>query len=520
MIFDDNLLINGELLIFVGNLSCSLTLFYASHCNIKGNIPSEIGNLSKLLWLGLDHNDLTGTIPTTIGRLRELQNVNLGNNKLEESISSELCHLEKLAYLTFTSNTLSGAIPACLGDLVSLRNLFLGSNNFTSIPSTLTRLDGAIPSSIADLIDLTHLSLFGNMLQSFVPQFFDELISLEYLDLSRNSLSGIIPKFLEHLSNLKYLNVSFNRLQREIPNGGSFVNYSSQSFTGNEALCGSSRFQVPPCKTDLSRETSNPVKVFNVNLDRALKSFDVECEILRNIRHRNLVKIISSCSNVDFKALVLEFMPNGSLEKWLYSHNHFLDVLQRLNVMIDIALALEYLHHGLTSSVVHCNLKPNNVLLDKDMIAHLGDFGIAKLLGEEDLMTQTMTLTTIGYMSPEYGAEGIISIKGEVYSFGILLMETFTRKKPIDKMFSGEMSLKEWVKQCLPSALIHVADTNLLSAREREHLAAKDCALSILQLGGECSSDLPEERIDMKKVVVKLKKIKIKFLKDIERARY
>ena len=142
------------------------------------------------------------------------------------------------------------------------------------------------------------------------------------------------------------------------------------------------------------------VKVFNANLDRALRSFHVECDVLCNIRHRNLVKIISSCSNIEFKALVLEFMPNGSLEKWLYSHNHFLDVSQRLNIMIDIALALEYLHHGHTPPVVHCDLKPNNVLLDEDMIAHLGDFGIAKLLDEEDLMIQTMTLATIGYMSP------------------------------------------------------------------------------------------------------------------------
>ncbi|XWS10156.1 hypothetical protein CRYUN_Cryun39dG0051100 [Craigia yunnanensis] len=82
-----------------------------------------------------------------------------------------------------------------------------------------------------------------------------------------------------------------------------------------------------------------------------------------------------------------------------------------------------------------------------------------------------------------------------------------------------EMSLKEWVKQCLPSTVIQVMDTKLLSSRGRERLAAKDCALSILQLGGECSADLPEKKIDMKKVVVKLKKIKIKFLKDNERAR-
>lgn len=153
-------------------------------------------------------------------------------------------------------------------------------------------------------------------------------------------------------------------------------------------------------KGTLSTVMTIAVEVFHVNQDRAFKSFDIECEVLRNIRHRNLVKIIRSCSNVEFKALVLDFMSNGSLEKWLYSHNHFLNVLQRLNIVIDIALALEYLHHGRTLPVVHCDIKPNNIQLGTDMIAHLGDFGIAKLLGEEDSMIQTKTLATIGYMSP------------------------------------------------------------------------------------------------------------------------
>ncbi|PPD85266.1 hypothetical protein GOBAR_DD17816 [Gossypium barbadense] len=566
LIFDDNPLITGELPVSVGNLSASLTLFYASHCNIKGSIPGEIGNLSKLFWLGLDHNDFTGTIPATLGRLRELQDVDLGSNKLEGSIPSELCHLERLAYLTLTDNKLFGPIPECLGHMVSLRNLFLGSNSFTSIPSTLTRLDGilflelssnslngslptdirnwksvtnlnlsdnrfsgAIPSSIADLMHLTHLSLSGNMLQGSIPASFDELISLEYLDLSRNNLSGMIPKSLEKLQNLKSFNVSFNRLQGEIPSRGLFGNYSSQSFIGNEDLCGPSRLQVPPCKTDPSKRSFGSVykgtlstgmtiavKVFHVNQDRAFKSFDIECEVLRNIRHRNLVKIISSCSNVDFKALVLEFMPNGSLEKWLYSHNHFLNVLQRLNIVIDIALALEYLHHGHTLLVVHCDIKPNNILLDTDMIAHLGDFGIAKLLGEEDSTIQTKTLATIGYMSPEYGSEGIVSTKGDVYSFGILVMETFTRKKPTDDIFGEEMSLKRWVKESLPSSLVDVVDSELLNTREREGLAAKDCILSILQLALECLAEVAEERIDMEEVVARLKKIKTMYLRGTE----
>ncbi|XP_017979764.1 PREDICTED: probable LRR receptor-like serine/threonine-protein kinase At3g47570 [Theobroma cacao] len=204
------------------------------------------------------------------------------------------------------------------------------------------------------------------------------------------------------------------------------------------------------------------IKVFNLEVEGSFKSFEVECEVLRNIRHRNLVKIISSCCNVDFKALVLEFMPNGSLEKWLYSHNYCLDILHRLNIMIDVASALEYLHHGQTILVAHCDLKPSNVLLDEDMVAHLGDFGIAKLLGEEDSTVQTITLATIGYMAPEYGTQGVVSIKGDVYSFGILLIETLTRKKPTDEMFVGEMSLIHWVTESLPCALTQIVDANLL----------------------------------------------------------
>ncbi|XP_059650564.1 probable LRR receptor-like serine/threonine-protein kinase At3g47570 [Cornus florida] len=256
------------------------------------------------------------------------------------------------------------------------------------------------------------------------------------------------------------------------------------------------------------------IKVFNSQLERAFRSFEVECEVMRNIRHRNLMKIISSCTNLDFKALVLEYMPNGSLEKWLYSHNYCLDILQRLNVMIDVASALEYLHHGHTTPIIHCDLKPNNVLLDEDMVAHVADFGIAKLLGEGDLMVQTKTLATIGYMAPEYGMGGIVSTRGDVYSYGVMLMETFTRKKPTEEMFAGEMSLKRWVNDALDSSIIAVVDSNLMG--REEHFSVKEQYVSsILGLAMECSNDSPEERINMKEALVRLKKIKVSFLANI-----
>ncbi|KAK9025773.1 hypothetical protein V6N11_038630 [Hibiscus sabdariffa] len=119
-------------------------------------------------------------------------------------------------------------------------------------------------------------------------------------------------------------------------------------------------------------------------------------------------------------------------------------------------------------------------------------------------------------MAPEYGLEGIVSIKGDVYSFGILTMEIIMRKKPTDEMFSEEMSLRSLVKETLPLMRNQVGDTNLLSTTGRKQLVANKCALSVLQVALECSVEIPNERPDMKKVVTKLEKIKVNLLSDIE----
>ncbi|XP_062012953.1 putative receptor-like protein kinase At3g47110 [Rosa rugosa] len=258
------------------------------------------------------------------------------------------------------------------------------------------------------------------------------------------------------------------------------------------------------------------IKVFNLQLEGAFKSFDIECEMLGNIRHRNLIKIISCCSQIDFKAVVLNYMPNGSLAKWLYSLNFCLNILQRLSIMIDVASALEYLHHGYETPIVHCDLKPNNILLDEDMSAHVADFGIAKLSCGRDSMTQTITQATIGYMAPEYGMEGIVTRRGDVYSFGIVLMETFTGKKPTDEMFVGEMSLRQWVAN---SPLLDVMDAKLLGPEAEDHdfVSKRECLSSIMRLALSCSAESLEERINMQEALATLNKIKIKFLKDAAR---
>ncbi|KAK2408283.1 receptor kinase protein Xa21 [Trifolium repens] len=250
------------------------------------------------------------------------------------------------------------------------------------------------------------------------------------------------------------------------------------------------------------------VKVIDLQSDVKSKSFDTECNAMTNIRHRNLIKIISGCSNLDFKALVMEFMPNGSVDKWLYSHNYCLNFLQRLNIMIDVASALEYLHRGSSVPVVHCDLKPTNVLLDENMVAHVSDFGIAKLMDEGQSKTHTETLATIGYLAPEYGSSGIVSVKGDVYSYGIMLMEIFTRKKPADDMFVAELSLKTWISGSLPNSILEVLDSNLVQQYGEQIDDIVTYMSTIFGLAMNCCEYSPEARINMADVTSSLIKLK------------
>ncbi|PPR86042.1 hypothetical protein GOBAR_AA34650 [Gossypium barbadense] len=143
--------------------------------------------------------------------------------------------------------------------------------------------------------------------------------------------------------------------------------------------------------------------------------------------------------------------------------------------------------------IIHCDIKLSNILLDEDMVAHVRDFGVAKLLGEE------------------FGSVGIFSIKSNVYSCGIALIETFTKKKPTDNYFAEEM-IRHWMECSLPKGVIEIADADLLR-REDEYLVVKaNCISSIMKLALNCLAELPGERKDMKDVVVELKKIKQRLL--------
>ncbi|KAH9716285.1 protein kinase domain-containing protein [Citrus sinensis] len=513
----------------IGNVTTLIGLHLRGN-KLQGEIPEELGNLAELEELWLQNNFLTGTIPSSIFNLSSLSNLDLSVNNLTGVIPHEIDNLHNLEWMIFSFNKLVGVVPTTIFNVSTLKFLYLGSNSFF----------GRLPSS-ADvrLPNLEELSLSGNNFSGTIPSFIFNTSKLSTLELQRNSFSGFIPNTFGNLRNLKWLDLGDNYLTSSTselsflsssnckyleyfsisnnPLGGILprVIANQRRFTYLELFQATNGFSENNLigrggfgfvyKARIQDGMEVAVKVFDLQYGRAIKSFDIECGMIKRIRHRNIIKFISSCSSDDFKALVLEYMPYGSLEKCLYSSNYILDIFQRLNIMIDVASALEYLHFGYSVPIIHCDLKPNNVLLDDNMVAHLSDFGMAKpFLKEDQSLTQTQTLATIGYMAPEYGREGRVSTNGDVYSFGIMLMETFTRKKPTDESFTGEMTLKRWVNDLLLISIMEVVDANLLSHEDKHFVAKEQCMSFVFNLAMKCTIESPEERINAKEIVTKL----------------
>ncbi|CAM0907885.1 unnamed protein product [Alopecurus aequalis] len=506
-----------------------------SHNNLTGELPlrfSSHGGDSGPVSLHMEGNKFHGQIPAT-WILIWTQQINLSHNHLSGTVPEFFEYLTVLEQLDLSYNNLEGAVPTS-GIFENATAVILDGNKGLCSNSSMTMLALPLCPGISASTTKTkhHLSLLLIVLAPLTIGFLVLLWFLRTLwkkGVFSFSLWDVVSKIVSCFAHHKRREVQTapcndeKKLKRvsyqdilKATNWFSSVHTISSTCTGSVYV---GRF-----KSDRSLVA---IKVFNLSEPGGYDSYFIECEVLRSTRHRNIMRPLTLCSTLDsqnheFKALIFEFMVNGSLERWLHSEHQnetpekVLSFGQRICIAADVAYALDYVHNQLTPPLTHCDLKPQNILLDDDMTARLSDFGSAKFLLPALVIPKCLDDVggTIGYMAPEYGMGGEISVGGDVYSFGVLLLELLTGKRPTDDMFVDGLTLCMFSKSMFPDRVAEILDPRM--ARE-EHQGCAEARMQrysvpLVALGLSCTVESPKDRPGMKDVCVKLSAIRDTFL--------
>ncbi|KAK8974719.1 hypothetical protein V6N11_013185 [Hibiscus sabdariffa] len=237
---------------------------------------------------------------------------------------------------------------------------------------------------------------------------------------------------------------------------------------------------------------------------KAEMEFAVEVEILGRVRHKNLLGLRGFYASGDERLIVYDYMPNHSLVTHLHGQlaaNCLLDWPRRMSIAIGSAEGLAYLHHEANPHIIHRDIKASNILLDANFQAKVADFGFAKLIPDGVTHMTTRVKGTLGYLAPEYATWGKVSESCDVYSFGILLLEIISAKKPLEKLPGGmKRDIVQWVTPYVrKGAFDRIADPRLKGKFDRSQLK------SAVMLALRCTDSNPENRPSMSEVVEWLK---------------
>ncbi|KAK1417580.1 hypothetical protein QVD17_26709 [Tagetes erecta] len=539
----------GEVSTNIGEAKSLAQLFLFNN-RFSGELPEEISEASSLVEIKLMYNQLSGGLPATIGELKKLNSLHLEGNFFSGEIPESLGSCVSLNDINLAGNFLSGKIPASLGSIRGLNSLNLSGN----------KLSGEIPASLSSL-KLSFIDLSNNMLIGPVPE---SLLAEAYggsfagnpglcADRSKNlgrcspvsHRSGglgvakycfiggplvlvlllLIACFILKRSKVKKCNnvtdgdfswdmkqfhvISFD--EGEILQSLKPDNLIGKGGSGNvykvELGCGKklavkhmwrSGIDVGERKNYSSSATMLPKQ------KSRLPEYDAEVVALSSIRHVNVVKLYCSITNEDANLLVYEYMSNGSLWDQLHTYQKIemgWDV--RYKIAIGAAKGLEYLHHGCERPVIHRDVKSSNILLDKEMKPKIADFGLAKIMqANRDANSSHVIVGTYGYIAPEYGYTFNVTEKSDIYSFGVVLMELMTGKKPVEPEFGENKDIVSWIHDEIRSKgnVVGLVDPSIPDEAKRD-------AAKVLTIAIRCTMRFPAQRPSMRIIVQMLEQI-------------
>ncbi|KAL1092730.1 hypothetical protein E1A91_D07G253000v1 [Gossypium mustelinum] len=453
---------------------------------------------NRLLSLGLRDMKLSGQLPQSLQYCRSLQSLDLSANKLSGSIPTQICSwLPYLVTLDLSSNDLSGAIPSSFENFGKAD--FVGNNGLCGGP--LRKCGGLSKKNLAIIIAAGVFGAAGSMLLGFGVWWWQHLRWIKrkkkgYIGGSSDS------NWAERLRAHKLIQVSlFQKPLVKLKLGDLMAatnNFNAENILVSTRM-GTTYKAMLPDGSALAIKRLTTCKLSE-------KQFHWEMNRLGQLRHPNLTPLLGFCVVEDEKLLVYKHMSNGTLYSLLHGRGGDMDWPTRFKIGLGAARGLAWLHHGCHPPFLQQNICSNVILVDEDLDARLMDFGLAGLMTSSDVNETSFMksdLGEFGYIAPEYSSTMVASLKGDVYGFGVVLLELVTRQKPL-QVNTGEEGFKghlvDWINHLSNSGRIEDAiDKDVIGKGHDEQIS------ELLKIACNCVVARPKDRWSMFQVYQSLK---------------
>nr|ABY90094.1 receptor kinase [Casuarina glauca] len=416
----------------------------------KGFTCKPYNDSSIITSLNLSSWNLQGSIPSRITELPDIETLDLSKNRFNGSIPDFPAD-SKLTSVDISHNDLSGSLPESLTSLPHLKSLFYGCNphldkgpqsNFSITSTDNGRCPG--PARVALIIGSIASGSF--LLTVTVGIIFVCICRRKSMPKGRFKgkrppLTGNVLIFIPSKDDISIKSISIEPFTLE---------YIEAATAKYKTLIGEGGFGSVYRGT-LPDGQEVAVKVRSATSTQGTREFENELNLLSEIRHENLVPLLGYCSEEDQQILVYPFMSNGSLQDRLYrepAKRKILDWPTRLSIALGAARGLAYLHTFAGRCIIHRDVKSSNILLDQSMCAKVADFGFSKYAPQDgDIGASLEVRGTAGYLDPEYYTTQQLSVKSDVFSFGVVLLEIVTGREPLNiHRPRNEWSLVDWAR--------------------------------------------------------------------------
>ncbi|KAL4367082.1 hypothetical protein GQ457_05G007520 [Hibiscus cannabinus] len=501
----------------------SLQTFIASNNNLVGEIPDQFQDWPSLSVLDLSTNHFTGSIPASIASCEKLVTLNLRNNRLTREIRQSIAMMPTLAVVDLSNNSITGGIPNNFGSSTALEMFNVSYNKLkgpvpangvlrTINPDYLIGNDGLCGGVLppCNLYSATSSRQRSLQAKHIVVGW---LIGISSVLAAGILLIGGRLLYKKWYSHGGCFGEGFEAGKGELP--WRFMAFQRLGFTAADILaCIKETNVVGMGATGVVYKAEIPQSNAVVAVKKLWRSgadvesgnsgdFVGEVNLLGKLRHRNIVRLLGFLHNGTSMMIVYEFMQNGSLADALNGKQAgrlLVDWVSRYNVALGVAQGLAYLHHDCHPPVIHRDIKSNNILLDANLEARIADFGLARMMVRKN-ETVSMVAGSYGYIAPEYGYTLKVDEKIDIYSFGVVLLELLTGKRPLDPEFGESVNIAEWIRRKVgdSKALEEALDPNLGNCK---HIQEE--MLLVVRIALLCTAKHPKDRPSMRDVITML----------------